>query len=270
MSARTTLAAAVLLLAAASPRATPAQLGPFTTVRVQPGDSQLRVDRLRPYSVRWNAVSISPDNEVADRGYRTEEVVRGDCARTCWRRVLRVFAADGQEIANTTNMFDARTLAPILTDEKQGGVQTLLLRFDGRRVDGRQDTRRPYYHVVDYHRDIRGTLSRTVFDLDNGPIGLYLALMPHQQQTVLRFPLLDVHSYENPLAVVEGAYRVYHRSDTLIGGQTYRTVMIDALNNFGYWQYWLTEEPPFLVRLVFVDSSGRRTMYTIATAERPR
>jgi hypothetical protein len=246
-----------------------AQIGPFAPVPIEVGDARLRVDRIQPYVVRWNATAITPDNHVSDRGYRTEEVSRGDCARPCWRRVLRIVNANGEETANTVNLFDARTLAPILTDEKQQGNQTLLLRFDGRRVDGRQDTLRPFYHVVPHHRDIRGRMSRPAFDFDNGPGGLYLALMPHRPQTMLRFALLDVHSYENPLTVVDGDYRVYHRTNITIEGRTYDAVVIDALNNFGYWQYWVIEEPPFVLRWIFVDPGGRRTVFNLAPAQPP-
>src|SRR5262245_9066805 len=84
-----------------------AQVGPFAPVRTHVGDPQLRVDLIRPYVVRWNATSITADNSLSDRGYRTEEVVHGDCVRACWRRVLRVFNANGEQTASTVNLIDA-------------------------------------------------------------------------------------------------------------------------------------------------------------------
>ena len=240
-----------------------AQMGPTRLVEIGIGDARLRADLIHPYTVRWNATAVTPDNRIVEQGYRTEEVRRGDCARPCWRRLMRIFDRSGQETATQINLFDARTLAPILTDERRTGGDRLLLRVDGRNVEGRQDAG-AFFHIPAHHRDVHGRLARPSFEFNDGPAGLYLALMPHEAGTTLRFPLIDIDNDANPLSVANVDYRLFNRTTLTIGGHAYDAIVIDGFTTYGYWQYWVTEEPPFLLRWLFVGPGGGRTVYNLA------
>ena len=259
---------ALILAASLIASAAPAQMGNSRIVPLGIGDARLRTDLIRPYAVRWNATIVLPDNRVVEQGYRTEEVSRGDCSRPCWRRVMRVFDRAGQETWMQTNLFDARTLAPILTDERHDGGDRLLLRLDGRNVDGRQDAG-AFFHIPAHHRDVRGRLARPAFEFNDGPAGLYLALMPHAPGTTLRFPLIDIDNDASPLSVVNVDYRLFNRTTLPIGDHAYPVHVIDGYTTYGYWQYWVTEEPPFLLRWMFVGPGGGRSVYNMVPPTAP-
>lgn len=253
----TTCVAALLFSATAL-----AQTGSFPATSIRVGDDRLRVDLIQPYAARWAVTIATPDNRLIERGYWHEEVTRESCPQVCWRRLLRVVNAAGEETTRTVNVFDARRLAPILTEQAVPDGTGLLLRFNGRRVEGKQNVG-AFFHIPEHRRDIRGRMRRPAFDLNNGPTGLFLAIMPHDPMTTLSVPLIDVDA-NDPTSVAQGAYRIFNRQTINVGGRNFDAVAIDAFTTYGYWQYWVVREPPFAVRWIYVGPGGGRTIYNFA------
>jgi hypothetical protein len=251
----------VALALACAPLAS-AQVGPFSATRIGVGDARLRVDLIEPYSVRWAVTIATPDNRLVDRGFWYEELVRDTCPQACWRRTMRAVNPAGAETLRTVNTFDARTLAPVSTNQTAPDGAGLQLAFTGRRVEGRQNVA-AFFHVPEHRRDISGRLRRSAFEINNGPTGLYLALMPHAPMTTLRVPIIDVDA-DDPTRVIDADYRIFNRATIAIAGRNYEAIAIDAFTTYGYWQYWVVEEPPFVVRWIYVGPGGGRTIYNLA------
>jgi len=152
-------------------------------------------------------------------------------------------------------------LAPITTEQIVADGTGLVLSFAGRRVRGRQNVG-AFFHIPEHRRDIHGRLRRLAFDLNNGPTGFYLAVMPHVHQTTLRVPIIDVDA-DDPASVVDADYRIFNRQIVNVAGRSYDAVAIDALTTYGYWQYWVVAEPPYVVRWLYVGPGGGRTLYSL-------
>jgi hypothetical protein len=253
-----------LLFANAAPVAATAQTGNFVITRIAVGDDAVRTHLIEPYEARWSVTVATPDNRLVERGHLVERLERGECAQACWRRTAQVLSAAGVETSHTVNVFDAATLAPITTEQVVTDGTVLRLAFSGRRVQGRQNVG-AFFHIPEHRRDIGGRLRRPAFDLNNGPTGLYLALMPHRPMTTLRIPIIDVDA-EQPTRVVDADYRIFNRQMITVSGRNQEAVAIDAFTTYGYWQYWVVPEAPYVVRWLYVGPGGGRTIYNLVSA----
>lgn len=251
-----------ILAAVLPPSLADAQSRSAEVARVGVGGPELRVDAVSPYEARWAVTIATPDNRLVERGHWVERLEDGACRpRACWRRTLRVLDAAGAETSRTINVFEAATLAPISTEQQSADGSALRLAFQGRRIDGRQETS-AFFHIPARQRHIGGRLQRPAFELNNGPTGFYLALMPHAAGVVLALPAVDIDG-EDPRRVIDAHYRVRGPQRIVAGGDAYDTILIDALNTYGYWQYWVIAEPPYVVRWLYVGPGGGRTMFTL-------
>ncbi|HYX53574.1 MAG TPA: hypothetical protein VE783_08980 [Candidatus Limnocylindrales bacterium] len=246
---------ATLVVGVRGVSAQPAKSAESAPQRVLVGDPQINGTGFKPYKNLWRTRLTHPDGKTLEMG-SWSDLLTAD--KLNGREVLRrtQISLTPEAFTMTINTFDAHTLAPISTDwgpvGPDGGISPE--RHFHRDFNGSQI----HVHVVSPQvpsgvRDDQTKLETAPFDFYGGMYGLILAALPLKEGYSGTFPsVLEFQEKQDWVS-----FRVAGK-ERLDAGQkgAVETWKIDATTAFGKMYFWITQEPPYIIKLVNVTPKG--------------
>lgn len=254
--------AAVLFLASAVVLAAP-QTGDTPPERINLGDSRLDGSFLKPYKNAWKIVYEFPGREPMIVGVWSDELseIETDGRHLLKRTQMADYAKYGIVTTNI-NIFDPKTMAPVSMEFSRSDTGEWVHRdFHGNKMSFQ---RRPSKSAT---RMETGTvdLAQPVFDYNGGTFGVLLAALPLQAGYKAVFPSLseDTNTLEDVTVSVG--------KQELVEAGPSKTVMawpVDTEANYAnksHSIFWVTKEPPYVIKLVTFIPTARWVRVTIST-----
>jgi hypothetical protein len=237
-----------VLLAAALPVAQAAVANDPVTLR--PGDARVDGLVLKPYRNAWRFTYRKPGAKAVDMGLWTD-----DLRETRWRG-RRVMVRTQEARYNkrgvrttTVNVFDPKTLAPLAMDWKLDEGNFNHREFEGAQVRFRRLTTPPGGVL----QEGTATLEAAPFDFLGGMYGLVAVALPLRPGFTAKIPSIDER--EEVLRWVDLTVRGKGR----VAAGRNRTVsawLVEARTPDGPMTFWLTKDPPYVIKLVFNAAGG--------------
>lgn len=220
-------------------------------------DASVDASRIKPYKVQWKETFVTPANQVVVNGTWTDEVER--------------ITVDGKDVLKRTVSVDrpqrgihsiivltvnGRTFAPITTEEVQAGkAPALHFDFAGKRISGYRDTRK-----------IEARVPIEAFDTLGGMTDLFPASLPLRAGYAARFPNFSatISADDDPATITWITLQV-KRQDTvaLPDGRKLKAWLVDSDTPFGFYKVWIAEEPPYIVKSIWMGPGGGRSTFDL-------
>lgn len=249
----------VILLAAAVSRAD-------SPVTVQVGDPLVDGSSLQPYRNEWTFSYQKPGEAAVKAGRWTDALERKtvDGRSVMVRTQVALYDKKDLKVV-TVNTFESRTLAPISMDWSMNFGK---LGFNHREFSGSHLTyrRRPRIQKIgDEPGEVtegEATLETPPFDFFGGMYGLLLAALPLKEGLWVRLPAVE----EDKEILSWVVARVGGRSRVDSGkGKTVEAWLVKAETHDGPMTFWLTKDPPYIIRLEFRPDGGPAWIYSMSS-----
>ena len=235
------------------------------TQEITVGDSQVHGERLQPYTNQWQMKVVRPDGSaLEDAGTWTDqlEAVSID-GKQCWKRTQSAkFKKSTGEVAATTktvNVFDARSMAPISREFERhivGGDDSKLRITFSRNSMTVENTEKG-------KSEVHEIAASNAYDFFGGVYALLWVALPLKPNFSATFP--SYTEDEHPELVQQVSYKITGREKLQTGNlKRADTWVIESDTSIGYLKYWISEEPPYILRMDFKDKTGAR--WTLTTA----
>jgi hypothetical protein len=235
------------------------------TVELKSGDPRIHGEHLQPFTNQWKMKVVGPDGTaLEDAGTWTDQLESASVdGRSCWKRTQSAtFKRKTGEIAATTrtvNVFDAKTLAPISREFERhmvGGEDsklTITLHGNSMKIENTEKGK----------TETREVPTTEAFDFYGGVYALLWVALPLQQDFTATFP--SYTEDEHPEAVQQVTYKITGRESMEAGSTGKRdTWIIESDTSIGYLKYWISENPPYIIRMDYKDKTGAKWTLTMA------
>jgi len=206
------------------------------------GDSAVDGSFLKPYDNVWR-FSVETVAEGVDhfQGLWTDhlQAVQKD-GKSLFQRAQGMTYVDGRT-TSVVNVFDPKTLAPVSSESRNPDGSFLHRDFKGAHVE--------YRRVASPGaKEETGAfdLPSPVFDFAGGMYGLLLAGFPLKEGYSASFTAVD--EYEGKIQPV--TFKVV-RTESVVAGSKGK-VQAFVVEAEGGFTFWLTREPPYIIRLIMV------------------
>src|SRR5215813_13651607 len=234
------------------------------TQEIKVGDSQVHGERLQPYTNQWHMKVVRPDgNVLEDAGTWTDqlEAVSMD-GKTCWKRTQSAaFKRKTGQVAATTktvNVFEAKTMAPVSREFERhiaGGDDSKLKITFQRNSMTVESTEKGKSEVHEF-------ATSNAYDFYGGVYALLWVALPLKLDFSATFP--SYTEDEHPELVQQVTYKVTGRESLETkNAKKADTWLIESDTSIGYLKYWISEKPPYILRMDFRDKTG--AMWTLTT-----
>jgi len=234
------------------------------TQEIKVGDSEVHGERLRPYTNQWQMKVVRPEGSVLeDAGTWTDqlEAVSID-GKQCWKRTQSAtFKRKTGEVAATTktvNVFEAKTMAPVSREFDRhiagGDDSKLKITFNGTsmKVENSEKGKTEVHEIA----------TSNAYDFYGGVYALLWVALPLKPDFSATFP--SYTEDEHPELVQQVTYKVTGRESLETkNAKKADTWLIESDTSIGYLKYWITEKPPYILRMDFKDKTG--AMWTLTT-----
>jgi hypothetical protein len=239
---------------AQSPRSNPAE------IRV--GDSSADGSFLKPYKNAWKVVYAFPGKEPFLVGTWTDELSAIEInGRHLLRRTQMADYAKYNIVSTYVNVFDPKTMAPVSMDFKRSDTGEWAHRdFEGAQVKYRRGSSSDDLKTQTGQIDTK----ESVFDYNGGMYGVFLAALPLAEGFKATFPALSEDRDElDRITIAVG-------KQELVDAGPGRQVMawpVDTEGNYAnksHSIFWITKEPPYVIKLVTTIPTGKWVTVTIS------
>jgi hypothetical protein len=218
------------------------------------GDPEVDGTRIEPYETEFNLVRRAPDGTEKPFGRwtdRLERVTRGD--RVILRREVARYTAAGVMDLWRVHTVDARTMAPLVVDQRFGPDMRSVMRLE---IEG-EKVRQTVVGEADKPASVRELeLSEAPFDLSLWAV--LLTSFPRTNGQSASFPVLG------PGGVL--GWETYTVEDggevALPSGEAVSTQEVST--RFRPWTVWLADEAPYIVKIVQRLPDGSEVISTRA------
>jgi hypothetical protein len=260
--------ALVVLLSAAAPAPERTKVVPVRaaapsaeTTRLSVGDPSVDASFLEPYMSRWKETFVSTGFKVIDFGTTTDEVtVTEESGRKLIHRSVALDRPSGIS-SRTTLVVDAKSFAPVSTNESQSGGERLALAFIGMRMSGE----RKASESASTH-SLSAALRTRAFDYFGGMNDLLLAALPLRTGATFEIPAVAVTlGAEYPEDGVITVTLHVRREDfvTLPSGEKRQAWVVDADTPIGFYKTWISKKAPYILRTIWVGPGGGRSTFEL-------
>jgi hypothetical protein len=240
---------------AQSPPSAPAEV-----IRV--GDPGVDGSFLKPYKNAWKVVYAFPGKEPFLVGTWTDELTVADInGRHLLKRTQMADYAKYNIVTTYVNVFDSRTMSPVYMDFKRNDTGEWAHRdFEGARVKYRRAD------SGDEAKTQTGQLEmkEAIFDYNGGMYGLLLASLSLKEGFKARFPTLSEDRDElDWITVTVGKQELVDAGP----GKQVMAWPIDTEGNYAnksHSIFWVTKEPPYVIKLVTTIPTGKWVTVTIS------
>ena len=253
------VASAALAQTPAEPKFSPVQAtrAALTTVVLKLNDPEVDASRIKPYKVQWKETFVTPLNQVIPNGTWTDVVERTSIdGKEVLKRTVTVDRPQRGIHASTVLIVNGKTFAPVTTEEVEPG-KTPDLHFDfaGTHIAGNRKTRK-----------IDATVETAAFDTLGGMTDLVPATLPLRPGYTARFPNFSATISENddPASITWITLQV-KRQDivALPDGRRVKAWLVDSDTPLGFYKVWIAEEPPYIVRSIWMGPGGGRSTFDL-------
>ncbi len=242
----------VLSLAMLAPAQTPTS--------VTPGTPLVDGSFLKPYKNAWKVVYAFPDKEPFLVGTWTDELSAVEQnGRHLLKRSQMADYAKYNIVTTYVNVFDAKTMVPVCSDFKRSDTGEWAHReFDGARVTYRKGD------SATENKTGELKLNEPIFDYNGGLYGVLLAALPLKEGLELKLPTLSEDRDELDWVTI----RVGKQELTETGpGKQVMAWPVDTEVNYankGHSIFWITKEPPYVIKLVTTIPTAKSVKITIS------
>lgn len=248
--------------AAAQPQFAPVKATPFGSepVKLSVDDPSIDATKIKPYRAKWKETFVTPANQVMVIGTWTDEVQRANVdGRSVIKRTITVDRPQRNIHAFTMLVVDGRTFAPLVTEESEVGKPAdLHLEFRGTHVTGKR-----HEESIDAHVPVKA------FDTLAGMTDLFPATLALRAGYAARFPNFStsVGDSADPAAVTWITLQV-KRQDTIAlpDGRKLKAWLVDSDTPLGFYKVWIADEPPYIVRTIWMGPGGGRSTFDLISA----
>ncbi len=233
---------------------------PAPTTKVKPGDPSLDGPQLKPYRNAWKVVYAFPGKEPFLVGTWSDELSAIELnGRHLLKRTQTADYAKYHIVATYTNVFDPKTMAPVFTDFTRSDTGEWAHRdFRGavvryRRGASAADTRTGEV-----------TLPEPIFDYNGGLYGVLLAALPLKEGLKVALPALSEDRDElDWVTITVGKQELVDAGP----GKQVMAWPVDTEANYAnrsHSIFWVTKEPPYVIKLVTTIPTGKWVTVTMA------
>ena len=217
---------------------------PVASIKV--GDGTITGANLKPYENAWLMSVHRADGTVLDQGVWTDIVRTRDLGgRKVFVRTQGMTYLNGAT-ATYSNTFDAVTLAPITSDTHGRAGRITRRAFNGANVESRVTPPGGTEKVA------RVDLPSTMFDYYGGMYGLLFAMQTLRVGATGSIPA--VAEFSDAFEVVP--FRVVKRETLQAGVRGAISAWEVDVGNPVDTKYWVTSEPPYIIKLVTLAPGG--------------
>ena len=254
--------ASVLLLVAASSLARAASPAPPPAPPVlRVGDPAVDPSRISPHERHWKVTLVNAQNRVIEYGDWRETVSRErEDGRDVLVRRIALDGPDGKPKERVVLVVDAKTFAPIRTEEERPDLKTSMrYAFSGRSLKGERLS-----GPGAAPQKIAATLPIECFDYLGGWMELFFAALPLKEGYAVTFPsaLATVGAEQTQDGVHWTTARVKGRATIDAGGgKKVETWLVEADTPYGYYKVWVADAAPYVVQTMLVLAPGGRLSY---------
>jgi hypothetical protein len=232
------------------------------TVELKSGDPRIHGERLQPFTNQWKMKVVAPEGTVLeDAGTWADQLEAVSIGgRPCWKRTqFATFKRKTGEVAATTrtvNVFDGKTLVPISREFERhmvGGEDSKLkitFRGNSMKIENTEKGK----------TEVREVPATEAFDFYGGVYALLWVALPLKQDFIATFP--SYTEDEHPEIVQQVTYKITG-SETMEAGSAGKknAWIIESDTSIGYLKYWISENPPYIIRMDYKDKTG--AMWTL-------
>jgi hypothetical protein len=250
-----TLAVFPIFIRAQSPPSVPSEI-----IRV--GDPGVDGSFLKPYKNAWKVVYEFPGKEPFLVGTWTDELSAVDInGRHLLKRTQMADYAKYNFVTTYVNVFDSKTMSPVSMDFKRNDTGEWAHRdFDGARVKYRRGASGDEAQIQTGQLE----MNEAIFDYDGGMYGLLLAALPLKEGFKATFPTLSEDRDElDQITVTVGKQELVDAGP----GKQVMAWPIDTEGNYAnksHSIFWVTREPPYVIKLVTTIPTGKWVTVTIS------
>lgn len=239
-----------------------AQTPPPAPLDIKVGDARVNGSFLKPYKNAWKVVYQFPGKEPFLVGTWTDElapVASND--RHLLKRTQMADYAKYNIVSNYVNVFDPKTMAPVSMDFKRSDTGEWAHRdFEGAQVKyWRGDS-------ADEAKTRTGQLEmkEPIFDYNGGMYGVLLAALPLKEGFKATLPTLSEDRDElERVKIIVGKQELMDAGP----GKQVMAWRVDTEGNYAnrsHSIFWISQEPPYVIKLVTVIPSGNWVTVTIS------
>lgn len=233
-----------------------------TTTEIKVGDSSVDGSFLKPYKNAWQVVYAFPGKEPFLVGTWTDELTAVEIdGRHLLKRTQMADYAKYNIVTTYVNLFDPTNMAPVS--------------MDFRRSDTGEWAHRDFDRTqIKYRRGVAGDdgkmqtgqieTKEPVFDYNGGMYGVLLATLPLKEGLQATFPALSEDRDELDRITVEVGKQ--ELADAGPGKQVMAWPVDTQGNhaNKSHSIFWITKEPPYVIKLVTTIPTGKWVTVTIS------
>jgi hypothetical protein len=155
-----------------------------------------------------------------------------------------------------TNIVDAKTFAPIMSESKVVDGSFWHREFNGSVVQGQQKET-PGGKI----EEIRATFETPVFDFYGGLYGLLLATFPLKEGYSATFPS-DFQNNDGVEAVEWVTFHVKGKETiSTVAGKQVETWLVENDAPQGHYQFWLSQQAPYIIKLIYTGPRGGKQIF---------
>ena len=212
--------------------------------RLEVGDPAVTGSQLKPYTNLWKFTQERPGGPAVDAGTWSDALETTSFEGRPALRRTQVAKYNKGIVLTFVDVFDAKTMEPLTFDytRSDNGIH--------RHVDFRGETV-TYRHVEkegDPPQEATAGLGRRVFDFYGGMYGVLVSTLPLREGFEAEIPALDT----DKMAVDWVGVRVLRRETVDAGpGKKADTWVVETPTKlYGKMTWWVTKEPPYVIKAV--------------------
>jgi hypothetical protein len=230
------------------------------TIRV--GDPRMDGSFLKPYKNAWKVVYAFPGKEPFLVGTWSDELAAVDInGRHLLKRTQIADYAKYNIVTTYVNVFDCKTMSPVSMDFKRSDTGEWAHRdFDSARVEYRRANSGDQRQIQTGQLEMK----EAIFDYNGGMYGLLLAALPLGEGFKATFPTLSEDRDElDRITVTVGKQELVDAGP----GKQVMAWPIDTEGNYAnksHSIFWVTKEPPYVIKLVTTIPTGKWVTVTIS------
>jgi len=226
------------------------------------GDPRIDGSFLKPYKNAWKIVYAFPGKDPFLVGTWTDRLAEVQVnGKTALKRTQMADYAKYNIVTTYENVFDPKTMAPIAMNFKRSDTGEWAYRdFAGPRVKYRRGD------SGDESKSQTGELDlkESIFDYNGGLFGVLLAALPLKEGYKATFPTLSEDRDElDRITITVGKQEMVDAGP----GKQVMAWPVDTEGNYANQShsiFWITKEPPYVIKLVTIIPSAKWVTVTIS------